>query len=93
MSNVMAQTQAQAVEEGSKVTGEVAGAFLKDFEATKVEAAQTPEEAEAEIEEIFIQLRCADARIEKDQAEIQRLKKENNALTADLWKILRNLCG
>ncbi len=91
MSNVMAQTQAQAVEEGSKVTGEVAGAFLKDFEATNVETAQTPEEAE--IEEIFVQLRCADARIEKDQAEIQRLKKENNALLADLQAMLRNLCG
>jgi len=63
------------------------------IEATKVETAQTPEEAKAEIEEIFIQLRCADARIEKDQAEIQRLKKENNALTADLREILRNLCG
>lgn len=64
---------------------------LVSDEATKIETAQTPEEAE--IEEIFVQLRCADARIEKDQAEIQRLKKENNALTADLWKILRNLCG
>lgn len=61
------------------------------IEATKVETAQTPEEAE--IEEIFIQLRCADARIEKDQVEIQRLKKENNALLADLQAMLRNLCG
>ncbi len=89
MSNVMAQTQ--AAKEGFKATNRMVQAAEEDFKAAKVGAAQTPEEAE--IEEIFVQLRCADARIEKDQAEIQRLKKENKALLADLQAVLRGLCG